>query len=333
MIKLLGTGFPNCSQWYPEEQELIKNIQFQINKKFYDKHNLLVNTTWFGPQFENSDYNLFLEYTTKNKIDNLFLLAAVDPIFLNRNQTQELFKNSRAENLFLLGHFDSDNLYTFNFHNYVLPKYFKKYQDTDILPKSFDHLYVNYNRKPRYHRTNLVKLLQQHKLDSLGTITLGDELMIGETVDEIGAENQWWEEKYGIPHDIHSLGRLNIWQNHFLTVVSETEYEDFLFTFITEKTWKPVIGLRPFVINGQQAVYQWLRDRGFKTFNHYWPHIDLETCYVDNIHQNICELIKFLTTQDLSAMYNDMLPDLYYNQTRFYEFAQEQKNKIENLFL
>ena len=140
------------------------------------------------------------------------------------------------------------------------------------------------------------------------------------------------KNSFGIPHDISSIGRLEYWQNHFLTVVSETDFEDHLWTFITEKTWKPIIGLRPFVINGQSLIYRYLNDNGFKTFNKYWSHIDLETCNIDNIHENICEVIKFLYTQDMEKMYLDMLPDLRYNKLRFNEFAIEQRYKMENLF-
>ena len=158
-------------------------------------------------------------------------------------------------------------------------------------------------------------------------------LTLGETVDEIGKENQWWPDEFGIPHDIHSLGRLALWQQHFLTVVGETEGNNDVPTFVSEKTWKPIIGLRPFIINGQRKVYQWLRSRGFKTFNQYWKHINVEE--KDNTPENCINVINYLnskTNKELLAMYQDMLPDLLYNKQRFYEFSREQKHKMENIF-
>jgi hypothetical protein len=32
------------------------------------------------------------------------------------------------------------------------------------------------------------------------------------------------------------------------------------------------------------------------------------------------------------SMYNDMLPDLLHNKERFYEYAIEQRHKMEHLF-
>jgi hypothetical protein len=38
------------------------------------------------------------------------------------------------------------------------------------------------------------------------------------------------------------------------------------------------------------------------------------------------------TTQELSQMYQDMLPDLQHNRSRYFEFAKEQQYKINHLF-
>jgi hypothetical protein len=106
--------------------------------------------------------------------------------------------------------------------------------------------------------------------------------------------------------------------------------------FITEKTWKPILGLRPFLLNGQTKIYKYLRDQGFKTFNHYFEGIELENLKEFEVHDSIISVIKYLATLDkkeILAMYNDMLPDLKHNRKRFFEFAQEQKSRAENLFL
>jgi len=330
MLKTIGVTFPQSSQWHKDQIDLMASIGTQIELKFPRANNVLINMTWFGQQFENHEYMKFYNYYKSYNVDNLFLLASEDPCFYNRDDTHSLFAESGAKNLYLLGHFDGEH--NFNFHNIVLTKYFHHYTEAQLLMQESRYIFVNYNRKPRDHRTRLVHILDDQKLSELGVVTLGDDRSLNETVEDIGIENQWWDQEHGIPHDIHSLGRLDIWQNHFLTVVSETDYEDDLWTFITEKTWKPIIGLRPFVINGQTAVYKWLTDRGFCTFNKYWSHINLETCDVDDIHPNICNVIKFLQTQDLQQMYLDMLPDLRYNKLRFDELSKEQKIKIGHIF-
>jgi hypothetical protein len=159
--------------------------------------------------------------------------------------------------------------------------------------------------------------------------------LLGETIEEYKDGNWGMADTVGIPHDIHSLGNINIWKTHFLTVVSETEFFPWDNTFVSEKTWKPILGLRPFVLNGQAKIYQWLRERGFKTFNHYFNRIELENVTELEIHDSIIEVLKYLVTLDkkeILAMYNNMLPDLIHNRDRFFEFSKEQKYKTENLF-
>jgi len=332
LLKTFGQTFSESSQWYSYQHALIESIKNQIHAKFSKQSNLLVNMTWFGPQFgNNNEYAKFREFTEYYNIDNIFLLASEDPCFFNKEETKDLIKESRASNSFLLGHFDTD--YNFNFHSTVIGDLFPNYSNEDLFFKNSDYIFLNYNRKPRDHRTKFVSMLDSCNLSQCGIVTLGNDRNLNESIEEYKDGNWGMSNEFGIPHDISSLGRFNYWQNHFLTIVSETDFEDHLWTFITEKTWKPIIGLRPFVINGQLAVYQYLRKHGFKTFNHYWPHIDIENCNIDDIHKNICDLIVWLQTQDLKQIYLDMLPDLLYNKQRFNEFALEQKHKMENLFV
>ena len=345
MLEQIGVTFPKSSQWYEDEIHVIESLTAQINAHFPEQKNLFVNTTWFGPQFKNGQYEKFEKLCAKFKFNNLFLLAAADPIFLADYQIKEVHQKSGADRLYLIGHFDSP--FAFNFHSIVLPKYFKPYTQNEVLLKSVNNKFINYNRKPRPHRTNLVKLLLEKNLDGQGIITHGQDgefhqynetdfkkkLTLDETIEEIGEENQWWANEFGIPHDIHSLGRINIWQTHFLSVVGETEGNNDVPTFVSEKTWKPIIGLRPFIINGQRKVYKWLRDRGFRTFNQYWKHIPVETdAETPAVCATVVEYLCGKSKQAIQEMYQDMLPDLIHNQQRFYEFGKEQKYKMENIF-
>ena len=83
----IGTTFPKTFQWHIDEVTLINNIKNQINAKYPNTQNLFINTTWFGPQFNNGQFEKLIELTKQKKqFDNLFMLAAADPIFLNSNQ-------------------------------------------------------------------------------------------------------------------------------------------------------------------------------------------------------------------------------------------------------
>lgn len=339
----VGVTFPPSYQWHTDETCLIDQLLRQIETAYPHQHNLLVNTTWFGPQFDNGAYEDFLQEIDIHPVDNLFFLAAADPVFLNPDQLAHLVKISACKTVTYLGHFDGE--YYFNFHAMVLPKYFRQYHDDDLVLRDIKWLFVNYNRKPRVHRVDLVNKLVQHDLDRRGLISLGrnDEMfsqtteqtacfLLNEEPDDYAQEGNWgMDMRYGIPHDIHSLGNMQIWQNHFITVVSETEFWPWDNMFISEKTWKPILGLRPFVINGQQKIYHYLRQQGFRTFEKYWPSIDIEQ---QEVHQGIVDLLLYLaglSTQELIQLWRSMLPDLLHNRDRFHEFSREQCLKIGNL--
>jgi len=337
----IGTTFAPASDWYIDEKKLIANIHNQIDQKFPDSRNLFINTTWFGPQFDNNEWNQYKQTISQQQFDCVFMLAAADPVFLNNNQLLSIQQETNSR-LYLLGHFETE--YYFNFHSQVLPRYFVDYSECQLPMRTAKYTYVNYNRKPRDHRSALVNQLIEKDLLKHGIVTLGKQdnifskefipvkhLSLNETVDD--AVGNWgMAMDFGIPHDIHSLGNMNIWQNHFLNVVGETEFLPWDNMFISEKTWKPVLGMRPFVINGQQKIYKYLVTNGFKTFNHYWPHIDIEH---GDVHSTIIELIVYLNSlgqQKLENLYQDMLLDLEHNRNRFFEYAKEQQYKINHLF-
>jgi hypothetical protein len=342
----IGTTFPPSFQWHVDEVTLINNIKNQIDASYPDAQNLFINTTWFGPQFNNGEYEKLVKLINQGEqFDNLFMLAAADPVFLNSDQIADIIAQTKSTNVFLMGHFDSK--YQFNFHATVLPTYFKSYTTEELLLKDPVWLFVNYNRKPREHRIELVQKIINAKLNNYGIMSLGKNdstyskqeqelcLLLGETIEEYKDGNWGMADIFGIPHDIHSLGNITTWKTHFLTVVSETEFFPWDNTFVSEKTWKPILGLRPFIINGQIKIYKWLRDHGFRTFNHYFNGIELENINELQVHNSIVKVLKYLVTLDkkeIVSMYNNMLPDLLHNQDRFFEFSKEQQYKMENLF-
>ena len=336
---IIGSGFAENMEYSAEEQQYCQSIKLQIDQLFPEEKNLLINLTWFGPQFDNNNWQSLLYFESNNiQFDNLFFLAMVDPPPLNVIELQQVKNIVKALKVFYLGNFDSE--YHFNFFAPVIAKKFKQYSDDQLLLNNVHYLYVNYNRKPKAHRVDFVKKLLSQDLLSLGTVTLGTDktndllLTIGEKNEDYlewgNSKNHW--SHFGVPHDMYSLHRIDIWKDTFLYINAATEFDPVNDLFCQQDTFKPMIGLRPFVINGVQRTYRWLRLNGFKTFNHYWPHIAIEN---GPVHDTIIELIKYLSSlgsENILAMYNDMLPDLIYNRNRFFEFSQEQQHKIGNLF-
>ena len=332
-VTSVGVTLSQSDKYSVAEQELWDGVYKQINLKFPTAENLLINMTWFGHQFEDSEWYTVLEFKNENRrFDNIFFLATVDPPYLNVNELQEVKNMVGALHVYYLGNFDSPH--QFNFFAPLLSNNFKAYTGNDLLLVDINHLFVNYNRKPKPHRLALVQRFLSEKLNQCGIVTIGTD----ETSDLYLNFKGNSEDKdhdignYGMPMVYYDLGPLEVWKHTFLYVNAATEFNPINDLFCQQDVFKPLIGMRPFVINGVQKTYRWLRYNGFKTFNQYWEHIDIED---GDVHDTIIELIEFLGRMDkieIMNMYNDMLPDLQYNQQRFYEFAKEQKIKMENLF-
>ena len=345
MFYKIGITFPKDWQYSPEENEIFTKTAEQIKQKFKNQNNLLINTTWFGPQFNNQEWAKVQSLVTKKiKIDNLFLLSVIDPIYLTDKDLSELCIGLNVDNLYKIG-MGVDSNYDWNFHAIVGPKLMPKYKEKDVILTNIEKDFLCYQRKPRPHRVDFTKLLIKNGLDKNGVFTLGGnhndyDWAEGKTFDSVLIDDSPTEYKHngshddfgGVPNDLVTIGRLDIWNKCFLNISSETVYNHWEPLFVTEKQWKCMIGLRPYIVQGNPQTYKWLRRNGFKTFNEYWRHIDLETS--TDVIQDHIEVLKFLATKskdEKQQMYDDMLPNLRHNKDRFFEFSAEQKFKMENL--
>lgn len=195
----------------------------------------------------------------------------------------------------------------------------------------FDRVYMCLNRKPHNHRVFLVDKLREHDIFDSGIISLGIEnsLVIEESLSEIVdlGESAVYG-KLAIKNDIVTLGDYKNWNRHFINVVTETTIHTNV--FISEKTWKPIIGLRPFMILGDHNIYIQLKELGFDTFDDvfgtWWDN--------DNWEERAMGIVSVLKTLELSQcglIYKNIFPRLLKNRERFFEYIQENRMRIETL--
>lgn len=345
MVKSIGTGFPLSWQYGPEEQHIFHSTVRQVDVKFANERNLVINTTWFGSQFDNGIWQQALEL--QGEFDNLFLLSVIDPLYLSFDDLETLVRLYKIKKVYRIGMFENSK-HEWNFHAIVGKDLMPRYTEEEVLLRDLEYVYMLYQRKPRQHRVEITNLLRDQDLLQHGIVTLGSpgdfDWHRGLTFTPICIEDSADNYKHngskqdfgGVPNDLVTLGRLDLWQKHFLNIVSETVFDEWEPLLVTEKMWKPMIGLRPFLVHGNPKTYAWLRNRGFRTFNQYWPHIAVEEVY-DGFgpHDAVTQTIKFLAdfgTEGLIQMYRDMAADLTYNKARFYEFSQEQTYRMENIF-
>ena len=341
----IGTGIGVTEEYGIYEERIHILLKQQIEKKFPNDENLLISTTWFGPTFNHHNDNWEKIINNTTKYHNVFLISTIDMPMIGDNEIRDIKEHTNALHMYLIGHFDTQ--YQYNFFAPILAERFVKYSENDIILKNIDNIFVNYNRKPYPHRVEFVQMLIKNDLMNNGIVTLGrDKDHVYDKDDDnnlyfsLNEKHKDWEkfgnnkewQGFDIPLDYFSLHRMDIWNSTFLYINAATEFKKRNELFCQQDVFKPLIGMRPYVINGVQKTYHWLRYHGFKTFNHYWKHIDIEN---GDVHETLIELVKFLNmlgNSELLEMYNDMIPDLRYNKERFFEFAYEQTNKIENIF-
>jgi hypothetical protein len=299
------------------ERQLIDQLAQHLESQFPDIKKVIAVTSWHEP------IDLIEDIKSRNP-ELTFLCSLTDPLGPSENLVDQIPGTVK-----FIGYVNGD--YYYDFWAVACSKFFKKYSNQELEPTSFGYLYLNYNRKPHRHRTEFVKLLETSGLIDYGCVTLGNSAY---TVDdqhtsykEYGADDVVGD--VGIPNDIYSLGQLKIWNNSFINVVSETQYEYSPNVFLSEKIFKPIIGLRPFVINGSPGIYRILKRAGFDCFDDLFPvdllcNEDINNGWKFNNHKHIIESLRALKEKNINELYHQLKPRLIYNQNLFYEYASIQ---------
>lgn len=216
--------------------------------------------------------------------------------------------------------------------------FFKEYTDEEIQPdKTFTNTYLCYNRKPSSHRVRLQYEFTWNKLLDNGVFTMGKQIKEYEGWSGKSPQYRNFNENdygmksimsgddndYMIPADAFSLGNLDIWKKSFLCIVTETlsdQRDDQCIPLLTEKTYKPIIGMRPFIVVGETTTHAKLRELGFYTFEADFP--------ADPV-----EAVKFLLGENLEALYQKLLPRLLSNKQTMARLTSQTKRFYNSLDL
>jgi len=178
-------------------------------------------------------------------------------------------------------------------------------------------LTFHYNADSDYHQANLELTQLMHYNNSDAVIDAAEFLKRAPIiVDE--------PEVYPIVHprgyNLHPH-----YANFFVEIVSETYLQGNTF-FPTEKLWRPIMMLTPFIVQGPQWYIQRLHKLGFRTFNQWWSEGHDEDPY--NCHADaVCEIVNKITRyslHDLEKIYNEMLPNLQHNRNLMLSLTKNQ---------
>lgn len=228
---------------------------------------------------------------------------------------------SNIEQVTYVGNTDGNGY--FSYWLFFIEKYFRTYTLDQVYPKKLDKLFMCLNRKRHMHRVTLVDKLLNSSLKNKGLITLGGNINQGIppltlTNDITNTEGDLaiGDSVEGISNDISSLGNLENWNRSLINLVTETTH--FSNTFISEKTWKPIIGLRPFIIVGDIGVYSHLKEYGIDTFDDLFGTGYKEEDFNKRIDWAVAALKKY-ENHNLQDLFNQLLPRLVANKEKMEE--------------
>jgi hypothetical protein len=304
------------------EHAILKNTMEQLHAS--DRRVVVINSTWYTDQY----HQTVLEYLRSTSVDYIVLIAMVDCAIPQAHWFADI--DAKVIGIgYYPGPGELDFWAIFLDQNFFSPHTIELCR-VDLIDRPF----ICLNRKPHSHRLELYQQLCQQQLNIKGLVSMGGtdgqavQLLDTETVVPDLAPNSG-TERNGIPNDISSLGNISNWARCFLTVVTETVYDINQNHFVSEKIYKPIVGLRPFLVYDTDGAYQWLRDRGFVTYHDEFGDIsDLDLTKPEN-------LVPFLTIlcEQPPSYWKQKLVDLnqkiVYNKQHFYKYVDNQKLKTQ----
>jgi hypothetical protein len=120
-----------------------------------------------------------------------------------------------------------------------------------------------------------------------------------------------------------------LYQSCFLHVVTETVF-DYPHNSFSEKTWKPIVNLRPFVMVSVPGALSELRNHGFKTFSDWWDEGYDDIMDPLTRMKSIVEVIRQVSEKsidELKEIYEDMKPIVRFNYDHYYGLFRTQALK------
>ena len=130
----------------------------------------------------------------------------------------------------------------------------------------------------------------------------------------------------------HSIKRNDRWMNPeiyhdaYINVVTEAFPDKEIDCFITEKTFKPMLHLQPFMIQGNRYTLRRLREYGYQTFSDIWDesYDELET-WQERTDAMLEQLHSFctLSTHDQLAKCKQVMSKLRHNQEMVFNTASD----------
>lgn len=311
-----------------------------------------MKTVYFLHQSQaEGNYNWEKELSDINSIQPdlviCFCLEEWDANYIFRNLFPELSKwaSTHKKTVKVLSSFaDSKPLYRRielekTFGLYKLLQTFSKHiinADQVVNPRYCNKVFTNYNKNAKYERAVLVDELARRHLLQHGVVTFLNPDRIQPSFK--GDVFTRWQHHNGsklideiqIPADTLSLPKNYF--NGLIDLVSETDVKPGDH-YVTEKTVKPLVTLKPFICLSSPNYHKFLAEEfGIEQYDELFDYsFDQE----EDLHKRInmlvdeIERIVQIYNDDFKvAIYNKLLPKLIRNRDRYMDYGKHRKNMM-----
>jgi hypothetical protein len=312
--------------WGPEfplkqfEQAIVSEF---LNKQITDdSRTVVINSVWYSQEY----HQQVMSQLRTLQFDRIVLVAMLDAAIPKTEWYQEF-----GCPVYTMGYYPGAN--SIDFWAVFVNQFFECPKLSDLMTHDLvDCAYMCLNRKPHWHRVQLYRQLTALSIADQGLVSMGGD---GHAVQQLHIDCEHDDlapnatrDQTGLPNDIASIGNLSNWQRSFLNVVTETVYNINQNHFVSEKIFKPIVGLRPFLVYDTDGASSWLTACGFDPYIHDFTDIsDLDLSRPENIP----EFLKTLCEQPtcyFQSKFVALMPKLLYNRNRFATYVAEQKHKI-----
>jgi hypothetical protein len=191
-----------------------------------------------------------------------------------------------------------------------------------------EKVFLSYNRRARYPRCKLVYQLQQRGLFDRGFVSLGKftdyesrTKLPPEFLDTLPITFDDTDLEINHAHEIV----IKDFMNSFVSLISETSIDPGEI-FPTEKIFKSIVGLHPFILFGSPGFLEHLKCCGYKTFSKWFDEsYDKEKDLENRIFKVVSEVEKVCSKSDeeLKDMLVDMAPTLQHNLNTYLKRTSE----------
>lgn len=198
--------------------------------------------------------------------------------------------------------------------------------------------FMNLMGSGRHHRNVMVDWIELSKLDDK---ILYSALWRGKRIPEqfhwpydpekfgirLGDPNEMpshlFDPNYNFDMDLTPYDeKLNPYYHSYCEIVTETMFYDEFAIQLSDKTFKPIFNLQPFIVVGSPGHLNKVRELGYKTFpsifNESYDNIENDGHRMQMINSEIKKVCNW-PINTLHEKYYDIIDDLIYNRDNFYK--------------